>query len=419
MKRLHFIICMILLLCLASCRSSESPSGSSEKTIDPGTISAADSSSATEAGMEFYLGDTVANKWYYKSRILSTSQGFYDLRDDRICFVGNESGRIILCGKPDCRHNDSSCDAYLKNAGDFTLLDGHIYYMDVDRWEIGSMLPDGTGRKTVIPAVAKIDQNEELGAGFLFYSVGFHNNYYFCDASYSTYSYSVENDANVLVETIHELLLMYDVLKPVNDPVSVSERIYKTIYSSSSTSYESVSGDIAGIINSIGNQLYLSAFDGDPLDQECKRRIDVYSLSDGTRRSICSLPAFYNVWAFPDGNIYYSVLGEGIWSVPIDGGDGIQILSFDATGWEKMDEQYIYVLLGEALCIYDHDGMLLNRLPLTKEMVTQQVFVCGKCGNRLLFRAYQGSSKRIRYSLDYSKIGDPSLELEEYLGDPR
>ncbi|MBQ7600935.1 MAG: hypothetical protein IJU49_02055, partial [Lachnospiraceae bacterium] len=130
MKRLHFIICMILLLCLASCRSPESPSGSSEKTIEPETISEADSSSATEAGMEFYLDDTVANKWYYKSRILSTSQGFYDLRDDRICFVGNESGRIILCGKPDCRHNDSSCDAYLKSTGDYTLLDGRIYYMD-------------------------------------------------------------------------------------------------------------------------------------------------------------------------------------------------------------------------------------------------------------------------------------------------
>ena len=409
---------MILLLCLASCRSSESPSGSSEKTIDPGTISAADSSSATEAGMEFYLDDTVANKWYYKSRILSTSQGFYDLRDDRICFVGNESGRIILCGKPDCRHNDSSCDAYLKNAGDFTLWDGRIYYMDVDRWEIGSMLPDGTDRKTVIPAVAKIDQNEDLGAGFSFYSVGFHNNYYFCDASYSTYSYSVENDANVLVETIHEQMLMYDVLKP-DAPTCIGERTFMTKYDTDKGTQEFISGDWAGVINLIGDNMYLSAYDNSPLEPERKRSVDVYSLSDGTRKHVYALPDYYNVWVMPDGNIYYSVLGEGIWSVPIDGGDGIQILKFEATGWEKMDEQYIYVLLGEALCIYDHDGMLLNRLPLTKEMVTQQIFVCGKCGDRLLFRAYQGFSKRIRYSLDYSKIGDPSLELEEYPGDPR
>ena len=278
------------------------------------------------------------------------------------------------------------------------------------------MLPDGTGRKTVISGIA--DYKGDEGTGFLrvFYTIGFYKNYYFCDVSLSSYSF---DDKDRTVETIHEQVLMYDVYKPENDPVSVSERIYKTIYSSSSTSYESVSGDIAGIINSIGNQLYLSAFDGDPLDQECKRRIDVYSLSDGTGKSICSLPAFYNVWAFPDGNIYYSVLGEGIWSVPIDGGEARLILSFDATGWEKMDEQHIYVLQEENFCIYDHEGTLLNNLPMTSEMITQQIFICGKCGDRLLFRAYQGSSKRIRYSLDYSKIGDPSLALEEYLGDPR
>ena len=56
---------------------------------------------------------------------------------------------LPLCGKPECLHSDSTCNAYVSRYADgLRVYDGKLYWVDGER-QIIRMNPDGTDRETV------------------------------------------------------------------------------------------------------------------------------------------------------------------------------------------------------------------------------------------------------------------------------
>lgn len=58
----------------------------------------------------------------------ATENGFYVIQDNCIYFIDSKSGKTVpLCGKPNCKHKDNSCNAYFRVAHKIQVYDGNIY----------------------------------------------------------------------------------------------------------------------------------------------------------------------------------------------------------------------------------------------------------------------------------------------------
>ncbi len=58
----------------------------------------------------------------------ATKNGFYVIQEDFICFVDKKSEKTVpLCGKPNCRHTEHSCNAYFSVPLSIQAYDGSIY----------------------------------------------------------------------------------------------------------------------------------------------------------------------------------------------------------------------------------------------------------------------------------------------------
>lgn len=58
----------------------------------------------------------------------ATKNGFYAIQEDSIYFVDKKSGKAVpLCGKPNCKHTDYSCNARFNAPLNIQAYDGSIY----------------------------------------------------------------------------------------------------------------------------------------------------------------------------------------------------------------------------------------------------------------------------------------------------
>ena len=87
----------------------------------------------------------------YSSRI-GVSQSPFIIYADKATGISSP-----LCGRPECLHNDSTCNAYVTSRADgLCVYDGKLYWIS-DRSNITRMNLDGTGRKTVAPVGSVYD----------------------------------------------------------------------------------------------------------------------------------------------------------------------------------------------------------------------------------------------------------------------
>lgn len=82
--------------------------------------------------------------------------GFYVANGEgMIDFIDCESGKTApLCGKPNCSHEDESCNAYFENPSYIGAYDGYLYIIAVGNTEQDSRIlyrvsPDGSERKEI------------------------------------------------------------------------------------------------------------------------------------------------------------------------------------------------------------------------------------------------------------------------------
>ena len=84
--------------------------------------------------------------------------------DNYILFMENGSDSLIkLCGRPDCEHNSTDCNAYVDNGSKITYYQGYLYAMAGDGSEEEASLirmdPDGSNRVEVLDLLAFAKEN--------------------------------------------------------------------------------------------------------------------------------------------------------------------------------------------------------------------------------------------------------------------
>lgn len=131
--------------------------------------------------VEEYLADWDANT----SGVVQSEDGYYYIgtapRDDMyiktyLCYYDKLSGASgIICGRPECLHQDSDCDAYFPaGAEGLSFYDGKLYWYDNFNGGIYCCDPDLRNRKKVVSV-----NHNDASLEFSNHSSAFHRGYYY------------------------------------------------------------------------------------------------------------------------------------------------------------------------------------------------------------------------------------------------
>ena len=87
--------------------------------------------------------------------IANGENGVYIMKNDYVYYLDDGMDILIpLCGRPDCTHQSSDCNAYVRDGGFITFYDGYLYAFSGDFSEdsckIVRMDPDGSNHVSVI-----------------------------------------------------------------------------------------------------------------------------------------------------------------------------------------------------------------------------------------------------------------------------
>ncbi|MBQ4382105.1 MAG: hypothetical protein II794_05160 [Oscillospiraceae bacterium] len=138
-RRAAVLLAGVFLVLLSAC----SPSASSENGEEP------EPGRGEEAHFE-YSPTPTSTYWdsVFYTAVKTVNKGFFLYYSDV-----KTGDRGILCGRPDCMHDDASCNAFFPVVQSISAYDGKIYVMSGDG--VISVDPDGTGRETVKDFKAK------------------------------------------------------------------------------------------------------------------------------------------------------------------------------------------------------------------------------------------------------------------------
>ena len=424
MKKIRFLIILFILsLILPACSGSESASGQSgsETTGDETETSKPSGSQEEDPTREvpeedelvFFTEDISDNLWSFAESLIPTSKGFYRLEgsDERYLYFYDAQGeKTLVCGKPNCRHDNENCDAYIP-ANTFTYWEGRFYYV-TDKREMISMRPDASDRRLERSNIGEYDPDSYNGYGF--HDSGFYEHYCFCRMVSSKI---VGTGEDTMTWQDEARILVYDILKPQDDPVCLSELITREDSAGGSKTPVYLSGFYASLQKPEGGKIYLLGIEGDPYVEGTPRTLLSWSLDEKKLEKLIDIPEeALNRIDVRNDMLYYQVPGEGVFRVSIYGGEPIKIISEEPyLDIIKLDDKYILMSVETEYHIYDLDGKLLNNLPMTEEMKRWKMDLLAKWKEQLLFGTrIIGSERKIVYTLDYTKIGTDELQWEAF-----
>ena len=364
----------------------------------------------------FMMDDLSADLWYYVDAVIPTSKGFFrkerSVNDNFLYYYDEEGEKHLVCGDPDCKHNDDKCSAYIP-ANHLTYWDGRIYYVTVSKTnarEMISMLPDASDRRIERSNIGEYEP--EGHNGWLFGSKGFYQHYYLCDMMVDTIV--IEGDEQ-RTYTEH-LILFYDLLKPEEEPVCLSRGVLTVDHIDNQAVTRWVSGEWAQAIGPSNGKFYFTEAEGDVFDQESPVKLLAWSFEDRQFETLRYLPSNVRMPNAIRGDmLYYQVPGEGVFRTSIYGGGPVKIISAEPyLNVIQIDDRYIFMSTETEYQIYDLEGKLLNNLPLTREMQNWKLILLSKWKDKLLFGTRGNGERKIVYTLDYTKIGTDELQWEAF-----
>lgn len=159
MKRIVVLLCFVLLLLFSGCGGAPSSSESSP----------AGGESSAPYALKYTPEDRNPGE-FRTYGFAETQEGCYYGFNMLLYFCPRgENKSFPLCGKPNCRHEDNTCNAWY-GGGDFIFFNGSIYMSD--RLDVIKMNPDGSDHQIV----AHVDLSAVSYSG---YSTFFHHGRFF------------------------------------------------------------------------------------------------------------------------------------------------------------------------------------------------------------------------------------------------
>ena len=149
MKKILFLICMMLALPLTACAAKPTAPTATDFEVQPGAYRYQD------------MGDF----------FVETEQGQYYLGWDQIIRFAEPGSRSFypLCNKPNCGHGSEDCNAFLEVA--FGYYNGHLYGVTLqDHFELIQMDMDGTNHRVItqLPEQKDLSGNFNGGGSYFF-----------------------------------------------------------------------------------------------------------------------------------------------------------------------------------------------------------------------------------------------------------
>lgn len=371
MKRfLAAALAAILTLSLAACGDNSSTSPQSA-----GLPRAGSNDGMLETDFQKNMHQSTLEE--YGFYICETGDGYYFLFNCFVYFMEKETGAsTILCGKPDCAHNDETCNAFVSDASFLTYYNGRLYWSQDDYVQengsivckgerLYSMELDGTGHTIV-------QQLEFVPGGdtgiYITCPIIHRGNIYF---AYSGALYTAELGAD-----IQDAVLIYGEEK-ADDGSRVLD-LYEMRYE----------------LWADGNAVYFMAKNVQQDDGTYKDTLFRYDTQTGKAEEVWKVPDEADVgawdttgvrvtqWYVSDECIWFYLSGNGIWYTELSTGKTAKLTDVAVSaGVASFSDQYIVVMSksvagvnlldsgsalsgGDALYVYDYEGRLIREVSL-------------------------------------------------------
>lgn len=357
------IITLSLLLCIIFCLSAcenhgqQNPPMESEGLPSSGQTSADVLPSAVSA-TDFQKAFHMSQEDEY-NRGCASEQGYYFVGNGYVYYVEKETLRsTILCGKPECQHQDQSCNAYIGNVWHIAYYDGKLYYADAQEqggfggkdWNLYSMNTDGTQKQKV---QALRSPNEGFWATPTQFAI--HNGYIFYKS----------NRENILCAPLGTSPEAADIAKTNNlDPgeeIALASLEQWYLWADGETFY--CFGNPKA--DRFRNQLYAYQ----PRSKQLSKVWEVPDSADTGTWDTSDISV--NGWYINNGILYYFLSGNGLYQYEIAGKTTMQIAAItdlEQTGTAEFDNDFAYINNEETniLFVYALDGTYLGKYDYTE-----------------------------------------------------
>lgn len=365
-------LAVILTLSLAAC-------GDNSSTLtQSANLPAAGSGGDRVLEMDFQKNMHQSTSWWI-TVMCETENGYYFQYDTFVYFMDKETGATtILCGKPDCAHNDESCNAYVYSPFLF-YYNGKLYWSHDDYEQengsivhegerLHSMEVDGTNH-TVVQQLDFVPGGDT--SNYVTNPIFHRGNIYF---TYSGALYTVALGAD-----IKDATLIYG--EEQEDDGSKFINPHELHYE----------------LWADGDAVYFMAKNMQQSDGTYKDTLFCYDTQTAEVTEVWKVPDKDDVgtwdttgvsvrqWYISDGYIYFYLSGNGIWYTELSTGKTAKLTELgESAGDASFSDEYIVVMGGKSvsgvnlidgssdlsggdrLYIYDYDGKLVKEITLDK-----------------------------------------------------
>ncbi len=399
------LLAAALLVCLAGCGN---------ESAGPGETAPAQQTEAAE-----FQKNMCQSQYFYIQDACEAEGGIYFNYDGYLYYLDKTNQKAtILCGKPDCEHKGSRCNAWINSRG-MWVRDDQVYcitFAGEDKL-VTAMDRDGTNRRTVQQLQYSMNGAQSSGDDAV------------CYQGVVYYPY---ND------------VLYAV--PLGDDMEKATAIWG----------EESAGTTGGSFFFDGNELHFRLWpDGDSLyfminavqeDGTCKDTLMAYSLTDETVQQVWQTPdeaavgpwyttgVSVQAWYVQDGTITYYLAGNGLWRSKLPDGEPERLVDTSAIphGSVLFSEDTTLLLNdalsarveregGDSLTLYDTSGNLQKEISLTSLLqehpgITGFALLFLSDGD-LYFIAHAGTWGDIEDGVQYQDRADVLCRIDLDTGD--
>lgn len=369
-KLLALLLAGAMLFSLAACGDKTSGGGK----LPPAQSGGDGSALSTDFQQHMKTAD-----WFQLGPMCETETGWYFQYNGLLYYIDKESVKTtVLCGKPDCKHADPTCNAWV-NTSSLNYNDGKIFFDNSDNdngvsglMTLFSMNTDGTSRKDI-----QALQLQKQGGGWNPCEAIIHRGFVYFNYAGAVYMASVGSDMNKAIK------LYGEVKNTTSQTADNGDGIYWKFSAEGDKIY--FMGNITQSDKTQKDTLFL-------YDTNTKEVKQVWQIPDAsevgkwetTGVSLIRTGTNPRGWYIKDGSLYFYLSGNDLWRNNLNGGKNERVSAVSEkipeSGFAIFNDENIFIINdypefmeslfdrdkteADTILMYDYDGNLLKELSL-------------------------------------------------------